>query len=412
MKYFRIQYKQGRNRRIEILEAPNRLEAIKAFSMLSLGVFQSIAEVPQPLNMRFKKLQKKWDNPIKMKRVKDLEYVVLLEQIYVMLDAGMAINVSLSEAIEGTQDEMLKAIFISILEDIEGGQSLTAAASKYTLQLGTLSISMFDLGEQTGTLSESIKRLADIIQEIYDNRVKLKKATRYPTFIIFAMAIAFTTVIILVVPQFEDLFRSAKLELPFPTRFLLWLKDALVTYGPYIVGGAIVLAGIFTNMYNKSFDIRLKTDKFLLKIYIVGDVTYLAMIGRFVYIFDILTHAGIPIVDALRTANGIVDNAYMRQQLSKVAEAIEEGKSLHQGFIETELFDSMPLQMLKAGEQSGSIGVMLSKISKLFRDKYNNIIDNVATMIEPILITAIAGFVLVLALGIFLPMWSMVELAG
>jgi len=395
-----------------VIESANRLEAKKAFSALSLGVVQNIVEVPQPLSMRFKKFQEKWDDPIKQKRVNDLAYIVLLEQIYVMLDAGMPINVSLKQAIEGTKDEMLRAIFVFILEDIEGGQSLTASAKKYTVQLGSLSISMFELGEKTGTLSDSIKQLADITQEIYDNRAKLKKATRYPTFIIFAMAIAFTIVIIYVVPQFEDLFRSAKLELPFPTRFLLWLENALVTFGPYIIAGAIILAGVFAKMYNKSENIRLKTDKLLLKIYIVGDVTYLAMIGRFVYIFDVLTQAGIPIIDALKTANDIVDNEYMHDQLSKVAEAIEEGKTLHQGFVETELFDSMPLNMLQAGEQSGSIGVMLAKISKLFKDKYNYIIDNVATMIEPILITAIAGFVLVLALGIFLPMWSMVELAG
>ena len=334
------------------------------------------------------------------------------DRIYVMLDAGMPINVALEEAVKGTQDAMLKAIFAEILEDIEGGQSLTASAEKYSLQLGTLSISMFDLGEKTGTLSESIQHLGEIIQEIYDNRMKLKKATRYPLFIIVAMAIAFTVVITLVVPQFEELFTSAKLELPFPTKFLLWLENAIVFYGPYILGGAIVLAALFSKMYMKSEEIRLKTDKALLKVYIVGEVTYLAMIGRFIYIFDVLTKAGIPIIDALRTANGIVDNSYMNTQLAKVADAIEEGKTLHQGFSETELFENMPLQMLKSGEQSGSIGVMLTKMSKLFKDKYAYIIDNVATMIEPILITAIAGFVLLLALGIFLPMWSMVELAG
>ena len=412
MKYFRIQYKQAKKRHIKVIEATNRLEAIKLFSALSLGVVLDIVEISQPLNMKFEKFQKKWNDPIKLQPVKDQEYIALLEQIYVMLDAGMPINVSMEEAVSGAEDPMLKAIFTEILEDIEGGKSLTIAATKYSVQLGTLSISMFELGEKTGTLSDSIKRLADIIQEIYDNRVKLKKATRYPLFIIMAMGIAFTIVIIYVVPQFEDLFTSAKLELPFPTKFLLWLENAIVFYGPYIVAGAIVLAALFAKMYKKSEKIRLRADKALLKVYIVGQVTYLAMIGRFIYIFDVLTRAGIPIIDALRTANGIVDNVYMHKQLAKVADAIEEGKSLHQGFLETELFESMPLQMIKAGEQSGSMGVMLQKISKLFRDKYAYIIDNVSTMIEPILITAIAGFVLLLALGIFLPMWSMVELAG
>lgn len=412
MKYFRIRYKQGKKRGLEVIEANNRLEALKIFSERSLGVMQKVDEIALPLSLRFKKFQAHWDNPIKQQRVKDEPYIALLEQIYVMLDAGMPINVSLQQAVDGAEDPMLKAIFQEILDDIEGGQSITEAAKKYTLQLGTLSISMFDLGEKTGTLSDSIKRLADIIQEIHDNRMKFKKATRYPLFIIVAMALAFTVVITFVVPQFEDLFRSAKLELPFPTKFLLWLEHAIVSYGPFIMGGAIVIAAIFSNVYKRSEDVRLKTDKALLRIYIVGEVTYFAMIGRFIYIFDVLTAAGIPIIDALRTANGIVDNVYMHTQLEKIADAIEEGKTLHQGFVETELFDSMPLQMLNAGEQSGSIGAMLQKLTKLFKSKYDYIVDNVATMIEPILIAAIAGFVLLLALGIFLPMWSMVELAG
>lgn len=412
MKYFRVHYKQGKNKKFEVFEAGNRLEALQDFSNKSIGVMLRIDEVSQPLRMRFKKYQEKFDDPIKNRRVKDEAFISFLEQVYVMLDAGMPINVSLEQAINGADDIMIKAIFQEILNDIEGGQSLTDSAKKYTAQLGNLSISMFDLGEKTGTLSDSIKRLADIIQEIYDNRLKFKKATRYPLFVIGAMAIAFTVVIIYVVPQFQALFESAKLELPFPTRLLLWLENALVSYGPYILGGAVVLSSIFAKMYSKSKNIQLKTDKFLLKVYIVGEVTYFAMIGRFVYIFDVLTQAGIPIIDALRTANGIVDNVYMREQLAKVADAIEEGKTLHQGFVETELFENMPLQMLRAGEESGSIGAMLKKLTKLFKSKYDYIIDNVATMIEPILIAAIAGFVLLLALGIFLPMWNMVELAG
>lgn len=373
---------------------------------------QKVDEIAQPLSMRFKKFQEHWENPIKQQRVKDEPYIAILEQIHVMLDAGMPINVSMQQAIDGAEDPMLKAIFQEILDDIEGGQSITDAAKKYTLQLGSLSISMFDLGEKTGTLSDSIKRLADIMQEIYDNRMKFKKATRYPLFVIIAMAIAFSVVITFVVPQFEDLFRSAKLELPFPTKFLLWLEHAIVSYGPYIMVGAIIVAALFAKIYKKSDNVRLKTDKALLRVYIVGQVTYFAMIGRFIYIFDVLTAAGIPIIDALRTANGIVDNLYMHTQLEKIADAIEEGKTLHQGFVETGLFESMPLQMLNAGEQSGFIGAMLGKLTKLFKNKYDYIIDNVATMIEPILIAAIAGFVLLLALGIFLPMWSMVELAG
>ncbi len=412
MKYFHIRYKQGKKRLSMVLEAPNRLEAITHFSNMAVGISQEVREISEPLSLKFEKLNKKMSNPIKSRRVNDEAYIAVLEQIGVMLDAGMPINHTLEEAISGTEDAMIKAIFQRILDDIEGGMSLTHAAKKFKLQLGTLSISMFSLGEQTGTLSDSVQRLADINQEIYDNRMKLKKATRYPLFIILAMAMAFTVVIIFVIPQFEDLFSSTQMELPFPTRLLLWLENALVHYGPYILGGAILLTAIFSKLYLNSDLIRYKTDKWLLKIYIIGPVTYYAMTGRFIYIFNVLSEAGIPMIDAVRTATEVVDNSYMNAQFSKITDAIEEGKSLYQGFDESAMFDSMPLQMLKAGERSGSVGKMLEKISKVYKDKYAYIVDNVATMIEPILIAAIAGFVLLLALGIFLPMWSMVELAN
>ncbi|MEA2112211.1 MAG: type II secretion system F family protein, partial [Campylobacterota bacterium] len=279
-------------------------------------------------------------------------------------------------------------------------------------QLGNLSISMIHLGEQTGTLAESIDRLSEILQNIHDNRVKLKKATRYPLITIIAMAIAFTVVITFVVPQFEELFKESKTELPFPTLILLWLENAISSYGPYILAGAVVLASIYSYMYKKSETLALKSDKFILKVYIVGAVTKYAMLGRFVYIFNVLVHAGIPIVDALKAATGVVDNRYMKQQFNKITDAVEEGRSLHEGFESSNFFESMILQMLKAGEDAGALNVMLDKITSYYNAKYDNIIDNVSTMIEPILIGAIAGFVLVLALGIFLPMWSMAETMG
>jgi general secretion pathway protein F len=203
-----------------------------------------------------------------------------------------------------------------------------------------------------------------------------------------------------------------KAELPFPTRMLLWIENAITTYGPYIVGGGITLSVVFSNMYKTSEKLALKTDQLMLKIYIIGIVTKFAMLGRFVYIFNILVKSGIPIVEALNAAVGVVDNKYMKLQLTEISKAIEEGRSLYDGFEASGFFESMILQMLKAGEEAGALGKMLDKITRYYSKKYNNIIDNVSTMIEPILVGAIAGFVLMLALGIFLPMWNMSEAMG
>ncbi len=412
MKFFEVHYRRGEYKRTTVIEAENKLDAMKGFNKLELGIAMRFKEVPQPFKLKVKKMIERHNDPIKRKRANIENYVSVLRQLSVMLDAGMPINVCLSEVIRSTHDAMLNAIMSSVLEDIEGGQSLTNAFKPYRYQLGDLSLSMIYLGEQTGTLAESITKLADILQAIHDNRVKLKKATRYPLFTIIAMAFAFGVVITFVVPQFKEIFAQSGAELPFPTKLLLWIEYALTYYGPYIFAGALGLVGTYMYLYKKNSKWALKSDQWLLKIYIVGKVTRYAMMGRFVYIFNVLIHAGIPIVDALKAAVGVVDNRYMKLRFGEIIDAIEGGQSLHQGFEESGMFENMILQMLKAGEDAGALNKMLDKITKYYNDKYDNIIDNVASMIEPILIAAIAGFVLVLALGIFLPMWSMADAMG
>lgn len=412
MKFFRVRYKQAKKRSSITLEAAHKAEALKLFRNKSLGIPLDVQEVTEPFGMKFDRFKSRFTSPVKNRRVKDESYIAFLDQLSTMLDAGMPINTCLAECITDTSDIMIRSIFTEVLRDIESGQSLSRSVIGYQRQLGTLSLSMFELGEQTGTLSSAIGKLSTILQQIYENRQKLKKATRYPLFILVAMSIAFTVVITFVVPQFKAFFEQSGLELPFPTKMLLWTEHAIRTYGPYILSASVILATVFSYAYSKSPALRLKTDQYMLKIYIVGKVTYYAMIGRFIYLFNVLTEAGIPMIEALQIAMGVVENDYIKQELKKIPLAIEDGRSLAQGFTESAQFEGMILQMIKAGESSGSLGVMLSKVNRVYNNRYTYIVDNVATMIEPILIAAIAGFVLVLALGIFMPMWSMVDLAG
>ncbi|MEA2099019.1 MAG: type II secretion system F family protein [Campylobacterota bacterium] len=412
MKFYEIIYRHGKKKDKIVIQAPNKLDVMKKFQAMEIGVRVSLKEINEPMIMKAQKIINKHNNPIKDTKINIEQYISALQQLSVMLDAGMPINICLIETIKSTQDPMLKAILENVSDDIEGGQSLTSAFTPYSRQLGNLSISMFNLGEQSGTLSESLTRLADILQNINDNRVKLKKATRYPLFVIIAMSIAFTVVITFVVPQFEDLFSNMKTELPFPTQLLLWLENAITTYGPYILVAGVILSIVFSYVYKKSYSFALKVDQLLLKTYLVGTITKFAMLGRFVYIFDILVHAGIPIVDALKAASSVVDNLYMKKQFQGISKAIEEGRSLYDGFEASGFFESMVLQMLKAGEDSGALNNMLGKITIYYNKKYNDVMDSVTEMIEPILTAGIAGFVLVLALGIFLPMWSMADAMG
>jgi len=406
--YFEITYLKDGKKETTIIKADNFIEATKKFRNQRLGVFLKIKETSEPLSVKIDKLKKEIDKKLSAKI--DLEeYVAVLEQIYVMLDASLSLNDILSSVSENIKNKKLKKIFTQLNQDIQSGINISESLKKHEKDIGKLSISMIELGEQTGMLAESFRDLAQILSEILENRKKLKSATRYPMFILFAMMIAFTVVILFVIPPFKNIFAELGAELPLPTRFLLWLEHFLRVIGPWIVGGSIVFLIVVNYLYSKYEKVELFIDKWMLKVYIIGVVTKYALLGRFLYSFEKMVGAGIPIMDALDTALGVVDNLYLKNQLMKIKKAIAEGRGLGIGFEETELFDNMIVQMIKSGEDSGALNRMLEKASNYYRNKYLDIVENISSLIEPILIAAIAGFVIVLAFGIFLPMWGMAE---
>jgi len=401
--HFKIEYiKKGKLQEI-IISANSANEAIKKFREKKLGIVKSIEEFKKPSTIE--ELSKKLD----LSKIDLEEYIGVLEQMHVMLDAGLAIDIIVGNIKESIKNKRLKKIFYSLENDIKAGLSLTTAFEKFESELGKLSVSMIKLGEETGDLAGAVKDLSIILHEILDNRKRLKKATRYPMFVIFAMVVAFTVVILFVIPPFKSIFAQLHTELPLPTRFLLWIEASLQKYGLYILLGAIVVFGGIAYLYNTRDDIRLKMDKMLLKVYIVGPVIQLAMTGRFVYVLQRLIDSGIPILDSVDIALNIIDNTYIKQQFEKIKNSIITGGTIKQGFEDSGMFENMTVQMIAAGEESGSLVLMLQKVSNYYLEKYRYIVDNIAVLIEPILIAAIAGFVITLALGIFLPMWNLTE---
>jgi len=401
--HFKIEYINKGKRDNIIIAAKTPHEAIKKFKTKKLGVLINIEEYRKPSFME--ELEKRFD----IGKINLEEYVALLDQLYVQLEAGLPIDMVLGNIKNNIKNKKLKKIFTSIDSDIKAGFSLTDSFSKFEKQLGNLSVSMIKLGEETGDLARAVKDLAHIMSEILENRKRLKKATRYPMFIIFAMMVAFTIVILFVIPPFKSIFKQMHTELPLPTRFLLWIEYAIETYGLFILLGAVIVFGTIMYLYNTRDDVKLKMDQMLLKVYIVGPVIKLAMLGRFIYVFQKLVDAGIPIVDTLDISLNIVDNAYIKKQLLKIKDSVISGGNIKNGFEESGMFENMTIQMVAAGEESGSLVHMLEKVSNYYLGKYRDIVDNIAVLIEPILIAAIAGFVMTLALGIFLPMWNLTQ---
>ena len=401
--YFKIEYiKKGKMQEI-VIAAKSVKDAINKFREKKLGILINIEEFKKP------SLTEEIAQKLELSKIDLEEYIAVLEQMYVMLDAGLAIDMVLGNIKDTIKNKKLKKIFISLENDIKAGLSLTAAFEKFEKELGKLTTSMIKLGEETGDLARAVKDLSVILHEILDNRKRLKKATRYPMFIVFAMSIAFVIVILFVIPPFKSIFSQLNTELPLPTRFLLWIEHAIESYGLYVLGGAIAVFGVITYLYNTKDEVRYQLDKLILKVYIVGSVIKLAMTGRFVYVLQRLIDSGIPILDAVDIALNIVENSYIKKQFEHIKNSIVTGGTIKQGFEESGMFENMTVQMIAAGEESGSLVLMLQKVSNYYLEKYRYIVDNIAVLIEPILIAAIAGFVMTLALGIFLPMWNLTE---
>ncbi|MBP3225095.1 MAG: type II secretion system F family protein [Campylobacter sp.] len=340
-------------------------------------------------------------------KVKTLPLVAAIRQLSVMTNAGISIHDSIKEVARATEDKTLKGIFSAMNDDLNAGLSLTESSEKFRPQLGDVVVAMVSLGEATGNMAESLAKLASMLTELYENQRKFKKAMRYPMTLMIVMAIAFTILMMYVVPKFREIFEELGADLPLPTRILLGIESALSNYGGYILLGIIVTIVGLKWLYKNNDQFKIGWDRGILKVYLFGKIIFYSTMSRFMLIFTELVRAGIPIADALDTAVLMVDNHTLKEKLSSVKIAVQQGVSLTEAFENTGLYESMLIQMISAGEQAGNLDKMLGNVADYYKEKFDDIIDNISSYVEPIMLFFMAGMVLLLALGIFMPMWDL-----
>ncbi|RLA70777.1 MAG: type II secretion system F family protein, partial [Epsilonproteobacteria bacterium] len=239
------------------------------------------------------------------------------------------------------------------------------------------------------------------------NFVKFKKAMAYPRNVMIAMAVAFTILISFVVPKFKTMFEKLNVDLPLPTQILLTLEHLFNNYGPYVIAILVITFVVFKYLISNYRHIRFGWHKMLLKTYLIGNIIRYSTLNRFTLVFSELIRAGIPIAEALDTAVSMIDNLPLKTTLQSVRITVEKGGTLNKGLADTNLFENMILQMVRAGEDSGTLDTMIQKVAEYYKMKFDAIIDGLSEAVEPIMLFMIAGMVILLALGIFLPMWSL-----
>jgi general secretion pathway protein F len=375
------------------------------------GILVKVEESSPPLEEQLAQIKANLFKNAKKKKLKPDAQIAAINQLAVMTNAGISIHDSLAELAEATEDKTLKEILSKCGEDINAGSSLYNAMDNFRSQLGGLTLAMVELGEKTGNMAEALSKLAVMLEEIRMNVLKFKKAMAYPRNVMIAMAVAFSILLSFVVPQFKDIFEQLGANLPLPTRILMFLSDMLTQYGLFVLAGIAVIYLVIKYMIDHNREFRYGFHQFLLRLYLIKGIILYSTLNRFTLVFSELVRSGIPIAEALDTAINMTDNLPLKEKLTTVRSAVEKGSTLHEGLEETGLFENMIISMVSAGEQSGQLDTMLNKVTEYYKMRFDKIIDGLQEAIEPVMLGIIAVMVLMLALGIFLPMWSLGDAA-
>ena len=407
MKYYSVTVINRGKREAHGLHAENKKEAHYLAKVKFTGIILKVVESAPPFEEQFKAFKDNITKNFKKKKIKQDSLIAGIRQMAVMTNAGISIHDTLHEIADSTDDKRLEEVFTRIAEDINSGLSMSQSINNFRYEMGNLTLAMIQLGEKTGNMAEALYKLADMLEEIRRNFIKFKKAMAYPRNVMIAMAIAFTILISYVVPEFKAIFEQLNAELPLPTQILLALEVAVNQYGLYVLGVLTVFFLSARFAINHYYHIRFKFHQLLLRTMLIKDLIKYATLNRFMLVFSALVHAGIPIADSLEAAIDMIDNLPLKEKLQTVRGAVEKGNTLNQGLKDTGLFENMIIQMVAAGESSGQLDAMMEKVTEYYKMKFDAIIDGLSEAIEPIMLALIAAMVLLMALGIFLPMWDM-----
>ena len=336
------------------------------------------------------------------------DLILFSRQMYTLMKAGVPMIKSITGLIQSSRNFKLIEALKDIMSNLESGRDLSSSLARHPNIYSPLYISMVKVGEETGRLEESFFRISEYLAREKDTRERIKAALRYPTFVIVAIAIAIAIINIFVIPAFAGLFAKAGVELPWQTRFLMATSSLFVEWWPMMI--AVIIGTIIAaKSYIKTENGLYQWDHYKLKIPLVGDIIYRATLARFARSFSMGLKSGVPLIQAMTVVSRSVDNEYISDKILGMRNGIERGESLTRTANLTKMFTPLVIQMLSVGEETGQVDDMMVEVAEYYDREVDYDIKNLSSAIEPILIIAIGVMVLILALGVFLPMWDLAQ---
>jgi type II secretory pathway component PulF len=342
-------------------------------------------------------------------RVTPQDLIVFSRQLATLVSAGIPFLQSLSTLEMQTENPRLQKSIGEIRKEVEGGASFSEALSRHPAIFNKLYVSMIRAGETAGVLDDILDRLALLAEHEAETRARVKAAVRYPLIVVVAISLAFVFLVSFVIPKFATIFERFKTELPLPTRILIGINYVVQHYWYFLVPCiALLLWGLIR--YAGTRQGRWHWDRLKLKLPVFGILFQKIALSRFARIFAAMQKSGISMMLTLEIAGEVAGNVVLARVVDEMRENLNQGKTLLGPMQTSGLFPPLVIQMVAVGEETGQLDTMLNKVSDYYDMDVEYTLRNLSTMIEPILLLFIGGMVLLLALGIFMPMWNLLSL--
>lgn len=338
------------------------------------------------------------------------DLIFFCRQMHTLEKAGVPVMQALASLRRTATNPALARVIEGLEEALDAGMDLTSGMRREPKVFPPLMIGMVQVGETTGKLSQVFEDLYGYLERERDTRARIKQALRYPSFVLIAITIALAILNIFVIPVFARVFAGFNAELPWVTRLLIATSNYFVAYWPIMLAQIVgtVLAFRFAVATPRG---RLFWDRIKLRLPIVGKVLYQALLGRFARSLATTMRAGVPLVSGLKSVAEAADNAFLAQHVNTMRDGVERGETVMRTAAATGLFTPLVLQMLSVGEETGAVDNMLFEVAEYYDREVDFGLNNLSSAIEPILISFIGVVVLIMALGIFLPMWDLASVA-
>ena len=345
--------------------------------------------------------------PFAAKAVSALEITLFTRQLATLISAGIPLLQALEVIANGFEQRPMRQHTVELKQDIAAGLSLAAALGKKPALFDPLFCSLVAAGEQAGALDVLLQRVATYKEKTAALKKKIKKAMTYPVAVLLVALVVSSILLIEVVPQFQGIFRSFDAQLPAFTLAVLALSQALQAHGLWLLGSFGVTLAALHYRYKHSDEVRQQVDRWLLKLPVIGNLLHLSAMARFARTLATTLTAGVPLLESLDSVASATGNGLYQEAVLRLKQHVATGCKVHVAMAHTGVFPGMAIQMTAIGEESGTLDSMLDHVAAYYESEVDTLVDNLTTLLEPIIMVVLGVMVGGLVIAMYLPIFNL-----